>query len=114
MTTIEKRPLQEAFPDHPLKTIDECMTELGWTSERSASHEQGTGPITCSCGGKVKTGGWIGTEHAWCTACPKGMQLMIGFLPGGNSWGACVDFDRFAIPEDGRAWIPENVWGLHE
>lgn len=102
--------LQELFPDKKIMTIKECFVFLGWTSENGADSKD-TGPITCFCGEKVKTGGWFGTEHAWCPACHSGMQNLLGVLPVSNNSVTLVTPD-VTVPEDGRYWIPENVWGF--
>ena len=109
MSQIEtKRPLQEAFQEHQLMTPKECFDALGWTYVET----EGDFTDICCCGEKVTFSGWIGSEHAHCAKCHKGMQDVTGVLPSGNGTVTTVDFDRFEIPEDGRVWIPVNVWGL--
>jgi hypothetical protein len=93
-------------------TVHECLFWLGWSSEHPEGDDRGTGKITCDCGGTVECGGWIGTEHAHCPNCHKGMQDLTGFLPGKNSTAFSIDFDSVEFPNDGRCWIPENVWGF--
>ena len=107
----EKKTLQALFPAQHLMTVMECLKELGWACENEEGDKRGTGPITCSCGGKVESGGWVGTEHAHCPDCGKGMQDMTGILPAGRSAGGMIDFDTTDVPRDGKIWIAENVWG---
>lgn len=111
-----KKTLQEIFPEHKLMTVAECFAELGWTSEYPEDDERGTGPITCDCGEAVICGGWIGTEYAHCPGCHKGMQDVTGILPhpamaNGAGVAQHIDYDNVILPEDGREWIPVNVWG---
>jgi len=105
--------LQDLFPDKKLMTVEECIKALNWKTEHPEGDERGTGKITCDCGATVKVGGWVGIEHAWCPNCHKGMQDVTGFLPTKHDGVAFhIDHDRVEIPEDGRVWIPENVWGF--
>jgi len=109
---MSKKTLQELFPDEKLMTLEECIKALDWKTEYPPNDERGTGKITCSCGETVKVGGWIGPEHAWCPKCHKGMQDVTGILPAGNACVTHIDYNNVEIPEDGRIWIPKNVWGF--
>ena len=109
----EKKPLQEIFPEFPLMGVWDCIRSLDWKTERGEDDPEGTGPITCSCGSRIKTGGWVGTEHAWCPDCHKGMQDMTGILPAGNASAGCVlGNESVILPEDNRHWTPSNIWGF--
>lgn len=109
----EKKLLKDVLAqDVELMTVSECFEVLDWTSEYGIGDERGTGSITCSCGTPVKTGGWVGPEHAWCPNCHKGMQDVTGLLPKTNSTVVHIDYDNTIIPDDGRVWIPSNVWNL--
>ncbi len=108
----EKQTLQELFPDNKLMTVAECLRKLEWSSEHPADDKRGTGAITCDCGRPVTCGGWIGTEHAHCPDCGKGMQDMTGFLPASSNTAGYINYDNTILPEDGRVWIPKNVWGF--
>jgi len=110
---MNKKPLQELFPDKKLMTVGECIKALNWKTEYPEGDERGTGKITCDCGETVKMGGWVGAEYAWCPKCHKGMQDVTGILPSKHSGVVLhIDYDKVEIPEDGRVWIPENVWGF--
>jgi len=109
---VSKKRLQELFSNKKLMTVEECIKMLNWKTEYPEGDERGTGKIACDCGETVKIGGWVGPEHAWCPKCHKGMQDVTGLLPAGKSSATHIDYDRVEIPEDGRFWIPENVWGL--
>lgn len=110
MATTKTKTLQDTFPEFDLMTIEECINELGWETE-NGPEEESTGAITCSCGGEVTCGGWIGPESATCKECYRGMQDMTGLLPGEGSSAWHIDYDNTEIPENGATWIPENVWG---
>lgn len=108
---MEKITLQEAFKEYELMTVSECLKQLKWKTEFDINKNGKTGKIICECGEMVKTGGWIGTEHAWCPKCHKGMQDMTCLLPNSNSSATYIDQDKVIIPEDGRVWTPKNIWG---
>ena len=101
--------LQEEFPEYNFYELEECIKELNWDYEEGGdgSYEN----ITCDCGAKVKTGGWVGTEHAWCPECGKGMQSFKGLLPAGHATAGHIEYDDYDL-SDKKIWTPENIWGL--
>ena len=103
--------LQETFQEYKLMTAKECMDSIGWTTENDETSSD-TGGVSCGCGGTISFGGWMGTEHAWCPECHKGMQNVTGVLPHGKNGAGAIDYKNTVMPDDGRLWIPENVWGF--
>ena len=102
--------LQKEFKDAKLYTAMECIIALDWTPTNYDTCET-SGPVECSCGGSVLFGGWIGTEHAHCTKCEKGMQNMAGILPVGNSSVSILKIDRNdPYYKSGRVWMPKRFW----
>lgn len=107
-----KKTLQEICLPRLLLTAHEAIIKLGWLYTVDRETGRPRDPCICSCGTQIKTGGWVGVEHAWCPNCGKGMQDVTGLLPAGTNTATHVDYDNVIMPNDGRVWIAENVWGL--
>lgn len=111
---MEKKKLQELFPDYELMTFEECFKKLDWQWDKAKSG--GAENIKC-CDEKVTIGGWTGPEHAGCSKCRKGMQDVTGIMPHpamakGAGVVQHIDYDEVEIPKDGKVWITVNCWGL--
>jgi hypothetical protein len=102
--------LKKGIKDAKLYTGYECMAVLDWTPTNYDTCE-GTGPVECSCGGSVLFGGCIGTEHAHCPLCEKGMQDMTGILPVSNTSAIILNIDENdPYLKSGRVWMPKRFW----
>ena len=94
--------LHEKFSEIEFFNIEEVMEKLDWSFVKSGnSYEK----LRC-CDEPINTGGFFGTEYAYCSKCDRSIQHIQGVIRTGNSTAGMIDFsDVEDIDTEPRQWF---------